>query len=202
MPAENPSLILNDVGIDSLHDLTLEVRPGQIVCVTGASGCGKTRLLRAIADLEPHTGSIALGDTPQAQVSGHVWRSRVMLVPAESQWWQQTVGAHFDTIDDEDLAALGFGRAVLGWDVSRLSSGEKQRLALLRALSRQPAALLLDEPTANLDSEGMRRTERWLCHLIRSRRLPTLWVTHDLAQVARVGDHHLRFNHARQLEVA
>lgn len=202
MPAAKPSLTLNGVGIDSLHDLTLVVRPGQVVCLTGPSGCGKTRLLRAIADLEPHTGCIGLGEELQTQVSGHAWRRRVMLVPAESQWWQQIVGAHFDTIDDEDLTALGFGREVLGWDVSRLSSGEKQRLALLRALSRKPDALLLDEPTANLDSEGVRRAERWLCHLIRLRQLPTLWVTHDLDQVARVGDHHLRFNHGLQLEVA
>ncbi|WBF19286.1 ATP-binding cassette domain-containing protein [Halomonas elongata] len=74
--------------------------------------------------------------------------------------------------------------------MSRLSSGEKQRLALLRAVAREPEALLLDEPTANLDEATIRRVEAWLVERIRARGWPTLWVAHDTGQIARVADRH------------
>jgi ABC-type iron transport system FetAB ATPase subunit len=70
--------------------------------------------------------------------------------------------------------------------VSRLSSGEKQRLALLRALSVGPEALLLDEPTANLDADSTAGVEAWLTGIARGKRLPVLWVAHDNNQIERV----------------
>ncbi|RUA22663.1 ATP-binding cassette domain-containing protein [Billgrantia gudaonensis] len=76
------------------------------------------------------------------------------------------------------------------WSVAHLSSGEKQRLALLRAVSRSPSALLLDEPTANLDDATARRVEAWLRERIRVRGWPAVWVAHDMAQIARVADRH------------
>lgn len=128
----------------------------------------------------------------QRAVSGHAWRAAVMMVPAESQWWADSVGEHFPSGHPDGLAALGFGPEVMAWQVSRLSSGEKQRLALLRAVAHQPRALLLDEPTANLDAETTARVEGWLTELACARRWPVLWVAHDMAQIARVADRHLR----------
>ena len=78
----------------------------------------------------------------------------------------------------------------MAWSVSRLSSGEKQRLAVLRALAHGPQALLLDEPTANLDADSTARVERFLTQAIRAHGWPVLWVAHDLAQIAVVHVQH------------
>jgi sulfonate transport system ATP-binding protein len=193
-------LVLDRVGAGTLEAIALAVSPGEVVCLSGVSGSGKSRLLRAIADLDPHEGEIRLGSTRQTEIPAHRWRRAVMLVPAESQWWFDTVGEHLPApaIERlaEDLAALGLPRAALGWAVDRLSSGEKQRLALLRALARGPRALLLDEPTANLDHETTLATERWLRDRIRGEGLAVLWVAHDAEQIRRVGDRHLRIRGA------
>ncbi|XOZ32829.1 ATP-binding cassette domain-containing protein [Halomonadaceae bacterium KBTZ08] len=195
----NLSLTIDALGTSELDALTLTVPPGRIVCLSGASGSGKSRLLRAIADLDPHEGEVRLGDAPAHSMRADEWRRRVMLVPAESRWWHDTVGEHCGPLREADLAALGFEPEVHQWPVSRLSSGEKQRLALYRALSLDPDALLLDEPTANLDAATRERVEQWLVQRIHEQQLPTLWVAHDRSQIARVGDAHYSIN-GRHLE--
>lgn len=195
MKAPPGSLSLSQVTVGALSGISLSVAPGEVVCLSGASGSGKSRLLRAIADVEAHTGRVRLGDMDQADVPAHVWRRQVMMVPAESQWWFEQVGDHFaDTPADRGLAALGFAPDVMGWSVSRLSSGEKQRLALLRVLALEPTALLLDEPTSNLDQDRVKVVEHWLLETARYRRLPVLWVAHDQSQIRRVADRHFQLN--------
>ncbi|WP_237057098.1 ABC transporter ATP-binding protein [Microbulbifer sediminum] len=185
-----PSLLLDSLATELLEPVSLELPPGTVTCLSGASGSGKTRLLRAIADLEPHRGTARLGERAQEDMRAHDWRRKVMLVPAESAWWCETVGEHLQEPQPEALAALGFGDEVGEWSVDRLSSGEKQRLALARAVSFSPAALLLDEPTANLDPDTTRATEQWLVRYIREHRIPALWVAHDQEQIRRVADRH------------
>ncbi len=191
-------LRLDSVAIGELAEVSLVLEPGEIGCLSGPSGSGKSRLLRAVADLEPHAGEVWLGEQAQSQTPGHTWRRQVMLVPAESQWWSDTVGEHFPSRPEEaELAALGFESDALEWQVSRLSTGEKQRLALLRAISREPRVLLLDEPTANLDDATRDRVESWLASRIEARGCPTLWVAHDLEQIARVASRHWRITSGR-----
>lgn len=156
------------------------------------SGSGKSRLLRAVADLEPHDGVISLNGISQQELPAHQWRRRVVMVPADSQWWFDDVGGHFPEAGAQLPPALGFPADVMGWSVSRLSSGERQRLALWRALVLQPEALLLDEPTANLDNDATVTIENWLLGEIRRRQIATLWVAHDPAQIRRVADAHYR----------
>jgi len=185
--------VLENLSVGTLSNVSLRIPGGQVVCLSGPSGSGKSRLLRAVADLEPHGGRISLGDTAQLDVPAHQWRSRVVMVPADSQWWFDEVGGHFPDDAKERLpSALGFPLEVMGWSVSRLSSGERQRLALWRALALQPEALLLDEPTANLDGDSTEAIETWLLNEIRSRQIAVLWVAHDPGQIHRVADAHYR----------
>ena len=190
-------LSIRNLGIGEVRDLSLDIGPGEIACLSGPSGSGKTRILRAIADLEPHEGNVLLGDVPSDAMPGHEWRRAVMLVPAESQWWGETVREHCGKDRPGDLKALGMKPEVLDWSVARLSSGEKQRLALYRALSFTPRAWLLDEPTANLDEASKRRVEAWLTRHIRDGALPAIWVAHDPEQIQRVADVHYRLQHGR-----
>ncbi len=191
------TLHLADVTVGEMSGITFSVAPGEVLALSGASGSGKSRLMRAIADLDAHGGEIRLGDTAQAAMPGHRWRQQVMLVPADSQWWADTVGEHFPAGQPVDWAALGFSADVAQWEVSRLSSGERQRLALLRALAHQPRALLLDEPTANLDTETTARVEQWLLTRIRQGGCPAVWVSHDPAQIKRVATRHLKIRNHR-----
>lgn len=165
---------------------------GGLCCgISGGSGTGKTLLLRAMADLDPHDGKIILGSTVCDDIAAPLWRKRVGLLPAESSWWFDGVGDHFDARfgeNDELLGQLGFGKDVMQWEIRRLSTGEKQRLALVRLLANKPQALLLDEPTASLDAENIDRVEKILVEYCRVRAVPMLWVSHDISQLARVAD--------------
>lgn len=194
-------LLLQDVCAGSLKGVNLALAAGEIVGLSGPSGSGKSRLLRAVADLDPHGGEVFLDGEPQAAIPGHIWRQRVMMVPADSQWWFDDVASHFPDHTPEILPeALGFGPEVMTWQVSRLSSGERQRLALLRALSRQPRVLLLDEPSANLDDDMTLQMEVWLLEQIRRRELGVIWVAHDHQQLDRVSDRQARI-HGDTLEL-
>jgi ABC-type multidrug transport system ATPase subunit len=152
----------------------------------GASGAGKSLLLRAIVDLDPSTGSVALGDLDRGGMPASEWRKLVALVTAESGWWSDLVGDHFpphagvDGLLDE-LALAG----ALDWEVTRLSTGERQRLAIARALCRNPKALLLDEPTASLDEAATLRVENLVTRCCQSG-LAVLMVTHDRRQGERM----------------
>lgn len=170
---------------------SLQIAGGECVGLQGASGSGKTLLLRAIADLDPHTGSLQLDQMVCADVPAQLWRKSVAMLPAESFWWHDVVGEHFHSfsaIPKVYLKQLGFVPEVGGWQVSRLSTGEKQRLAILRMLENRPGTLLLDEPTASLDAVNITNVEQLLLGYGRDNNVPLLWVSHDPEQLARVAD--------------
>ncbi|MFQ5993836.1 MAG: ATP-binding cassette domain-containing protein [Acidiferrobacterales bacterium] len=172
--------------------ITLSIKPSECVCISGPSGAGKTVLLRAVADLDDHDGKVYLDRTECVSFSGPQWRRRVGLLPAESEWWDDRVAPHFDGIEDTALQDLGLDTKILDRAVTRLSTGERQRLALLRLLAQRPKVLLLDEPTASLDSKNVRRVERSVAAYRKAHKAPVLWVSHDLRQIRRVSTRHLR----------
>lgn len=196
-----PLLSVQNLQYLHLQPVSFSLREKECLGVYGASGAGKTRLLRALADLDPHSGDIALYGTPLAEFQPNQWRRTVMLLPSEAQWWFDTVGAHFADPDRARFERLGFDSKVLDWPVSRLSSGEKQRLSLLRALQFSPRVLLLDEPSSNLDPRFVGEVETLLREYKDERPAGLIWVSHDAAQLQRVSDRQLRIDDSKIEEV-
>jgi ABC-type iron transport system FetAB ATPase subunit len=185
-----------------LAPVDLDVRAGELVFVSGPSGSGKSLLLRAVADLDPHEGEVWLDGEARSAMSPSRWRRRVGLLPAESFWWADSVGEHLP-VNGEDgglsgvLDALGFEPAVLAWAVSRLSTGERQRLALARMLAQRPQALLLDEATANLDPANRERVESVVQTYRAEHNAAVIWVSHDPEQRERLGGRQLGIRNGR-----
>lgn len=169
-----------------LKDIDLTIAPGERVGITGPSGSGKSLLLRALADMDPFDGRISLRGEVAHSMPAPRWRRRVALLPATAAWWHDTVGPHFKRFEAPDYAALGFPAEVESWEIRRLSSGERQRLALLRVLAMAPEVLLLDEPTANLDGENTRLAEALITEYGRVSGASILWVSHDVEQLKRL----------------
>jgi ABC-type multidrug transport system ATPase subunit len=177
--------------------ISLEIAAGECLALMGPSGAGKSLLLRAIVDLDPNSGHVIVGEHARDDMPASEWRKRVALVPAEAGWWADRVRDHFRAKFDATglIEKLGLAGS-LEWDVGRLSTGERQRLALARALCRRPEALLLDEPTASLDEYATGLVE----DLIREccgQGMALLLVTHDRGQVERVAKRLLRIKDGR-----
>lgn len=196
------SLSLKRFANELLEPFDLAVAAGECITLTGPSGSGKSRLLRAIADLEPHQGEAWIDQQPQLAMSGPAWRKRVGLLPAECFWWGERVAEHFPQLDEALFQALGFGLEVGAWESGRLSSGERQRLGLARLLANQPQVLLLDEPTANLDRDNSQRVETLIQAWQDRQGCAVLWVTHDREQQTRIAKRHYRIIDRQLQEVA
>lgn len=174
-----------------LQDISLVLEDAVPVSLSGASGSGKTRLLRAVADLDLNTGTVTLDGIVRETIDPQSWRRKVAYLPAESRWWATTVAEHFHEPGTVPFDRLGFGDDVADWKVDRLSSGERQRLAVLRVLENRPRVLLLDEPTANLDVKSIEHVEALICDYIADSRAACLWVTHAGDQIQRIARHRL-----------
>lgn len=192
---------------DHLGPLDLSVQAGELVQVAGASGSGKSLLLRALADLDPGVGSVSLAGELRDVMAPVEWRRRVAYVPAETAWWGERVDEHLPAGWLQEQAGhwldqVGLPAESLDWEVERLSSGERQRLGLVRALLNGPRVLLLDEPTANLDLENTRRIERAVRRYLAEEEAGALWVSHDTLQRQRLGGRILSLREGRMESVA
>ena len=176
-----------------LAPVTLEVAGGECVGLSGPSGAGKTLLLRAIADLDENTGEVICAGVARSQLPAPVWRRRVTYLAANAGWWTDEVGEHFEQPADaaQFLRHLGLPEAALTWPVARLSTGERQRLALARSLLHEPDVLLLDEPTSGLDPEAMAAVESLLRQRL-SAGVAVLLVSHSVEQIERLAGRRLR----------
>jgi ABC-type iron transport system FetAB ATPase subunit len=127
----------------------------------------------------------------------------VTYLPAESGWWHDSVGEHMEdrAACAPLLAALGLPGEAIDWEVARLSTGEKQRLALIRAVARGPRVLLLDEPTSGLDRDATAAVERLLQSLLANGTAIVL-VTHDHEQTRRMADRRLHVAGGQVHEIA
>ncbi len=191
-----PGLSLSSVGLslrglasDLAGPFDLDVAPGQAVVISGASGSGKSVFLRMVADLDPCCGEVELGGVSRSQMSGPAWRTLAPYVAAESAWWADLLADHFQPahLAAAQVLATRLGVNARAWDgpVSRLSTGERQRLALIRALVLEPPLLLLDEPTGPLDPLSTAAVEAVLAERIAAGGV-LLMVSHDAGQAQRL----------------
>jgi putative ABC transport system ATP-binding protein len=189
------ALVVKELRSEFAGPFDLNLGAGVCAAITGPSGSGKSLFLRMIADLDPNQGKVWLNGRERASISAPEWRKQATYVSAESGWWADTVIEHFVLYRRSEVAALaarlGLQVDLLGASIARLSTGEKQRLSLVRALLPSPPVLLLDEPTGPLDEESVAQVEALL-----QERMATgtsvLLVTHDPNQAGRLGNQRYR----------
>jgi putative ABC transport system ATP-binding protein len=189
------ALLVKDLRSAFAGPFELNLGTGACAAITGPSGSGKSLFLRMIADLDPSEGKVWLNERERGSMPAPQWRSQATYVSAESGWWADRVIEHFDVNRRSQVAALaarlGLRPDLLDAPVAQLSTGEKQRFSLVRALLPSPPVLLLDEPTGPLDEESVAKVEA----LLRERKATgtsILLVTHDPNQAERLGDQRYR----------
>ena len=168
----------------------LQLEAGECVAITGASGAGKSLFLRLIADLDPGEGQVLLNGRERRNWPPPTWRRQVLYNAAEPGWWAARVREHFlgPALDRARalVPLLDLSLGLLDAPVVQLSTGERQRMALIRALAVEPPVLLLDEPTGALDQDSTALVEEILAERLAGG-TAILMVTHIPEQARRVG---------------
>jgi putative thiamine transport system ATP-binding protein len=187
-----------------LSQLQVDVAEGEILTIMGPSGCGKSSLLAAIAGTlgDVAEGAAALQFEGTVRLNGedlsrrptaqrgigllfqdallfahmNVQENLLFAVPPGPAWQRHEQATQ--ALKTAGLASYG------GCDPATLSGGQRARVALMRALLAQPKALLLDEPFSRLDAALREQFRSWVFDQIRARRIPSILVTHDAADIA------------------
>ena len=182
--------------LEAVKDVTLHISRGEILTVLGPSGCGKTTLLRMIAGLErPDEGRVLIDgievSSPNKMVPPFK-RKLSMIFQDLALWPHMTVKGNIKFVMEKNLTKdilreeiheilekvnlIGFNNRY----PHQLSGGEKQRLAIARALASRPAYLLMDEPFSNLDSLLKEELQNVVIKLKKDSQIGIIYVTHNI----------------------
>ena len=214
-PALDLPLMLLDVriiasgGVAILDGVTLKLEAGHPTVLIGPNGSGKTTLLRAAMGLLPaSSGLITWGGREHSPPTRRaiVFQRPTMLRRSAAGNVRYALAAADVARDKRDArtAALLADVGLTGLErrpARRLSGGEQQRLALARALARDPAVLFLDEPTASLDPYATKAIED-IIHAVSARGVKVVMSTHDLGQAKRLAGEIVLLHRGRLLEAA
>jgi multiple sugar transport system ATP-binding protein len=185
----------------AVEDLCLEIGDGELMVLVGPSGCGKTTSLRTLAGLEPvSAGSIRIGDADVTEVPPK--RRDIAMV-----FQNYALYPHLSVLDNiafplriagvakserraraaETADLLGL-REMVDRKPGHLSGGQRQRVAMGRAIVREPAVFLMDEPLSNLDAQLRVSTRAQISELQERLSITTVYVTHDQVEAMTMGD--------------
>jgi len=184
-----------------LNGVHMAIGAGEVVCLLGPSGSGKSSLLRCINRLtEPPPATIYLSGSDVTTIDVLTLRRRVGMVFQQVSLFPGTVAQNVsygldlqdETPSTKDIARLlalaDLPPSFAEQDSQSLSGGQAQRVAIARALATEPSALLLDEPTSALDPAAMHHIEETMLKLRQELGLTLLWVTHLPEQAQRIAD--------------
>ncbi len=187
--------------VRALDEIDLNVKAGELFFLLGASGCGKTTLLRCIAGLEtPTAGWIFFGERDVTQMPPHK-REAAMVFQSYALWPHLTVAQNIafgleerkvpkpeikrrveEALEMVQLA--GYGER----GIDQMSGGQQQRVSLARALVVKPKCLLLDEPLSNLDAQLRVEMRREIRRIVKENGLTGIYVTHDQEEALAMAD--------------
>jgi multiple sugar transport system ATP-binding protein len=192
----------------AVNDLLLEIQDEEFMVLVGPSGCGKSTALRMLAGLEKITdGRILIGDrvvnnvAPQSRDIAMVFQSYA-LYPHMTVYDNLAFGLRNQKVPKKDIdRRVRRAAEILDLDPlikrkpKQLSGGQRQRVALGRAIVREPAAFLMDEPLSNLDAKLRVQTRAEILKLQDSLGTTTIYVTHDQVEAMTMGDRIAVMNH-------
>ena len=206
IPAANPArepIVLRGVGYeypqrrgDAVENVDLEIVPGQITALVGASGAGKSTIARLLMRLaDPDRGEISCGGTDLREMDLEAWREQIAWVPQRPTLFTGTIATNIALYEPGATRERIWGAAkaagaeafieeladgletAVGEGARRLSAGQAQRIALARAFLADRPLLLADEPTAHLDGESARTVSETIARLARGR--TTVLIVHE-----------------------
>ena len=194
-----------------VEDVTLSVTRGEVLCVLGPSGSGKSSFLRLLNRLaEPTSGTAYLQAEDYRQITPRELRRRIGMITQQAFLFPGSVAENVrfgprqrghilaDAAVEGCLQAVGLA-GYGARDVNTLSGGEAQRVSIARALANEPVVLLADEPTSALDEAAKGGIEALLRQIVKDRGLTCVMVTHDVAQARRMADGVAQFQAGRMI---
>lgn len=223
---ENVSLVY-DIRRPVLRHVTFSIPAGKTVAVVGKSGCGKSSLIRLLFRLmEPSEGTIYLNGVPLAEIPISTLRAAIAVVPQDIVLFNESIAFNialgkqnstdFEIVEAAKIAAIhdfvvrlpdGYA-TIVGERGLKLSGGEKQRIAIARAVMKRPKIFIFDEPTSSLDSnteqailQAMLTTSRGTTALIIAHRLSTVVHADEIVVLSR-GTVAERGNHCKLIQRA
>jgi multiple sugar transport system ATP-binding protein len=196
--------------LDVIHGISLDITDGEFIALVGPSGCGKSTLLRMIAGLEEITdGDILIGGTvvndmtPRERNIAMVFQSYALyphMTVAENMGFNLKLAGQPKNVIEQRVAEaarmLDLGQ-LLDRKPSQLSGGQRQRVAMGRAVVRNPAVFLFDEPLSNLDAKLRVQMRSEIKALHQKVGTTSIYVTHDQIEAMTLADRVVVLNHGR-----